>query len=192
MATTYGELIQRAIDAAIAGTDADKNPVLKQRLEAQTLTDLAMQAVAAMVAGNPELRARFQKQFTVTVTNGVATLPAGILLEYLREGSIRDNDTSLFPSGNVYARIKNTADFLTDTQSLLARYCAVDNNLFLCQPGMTDYTQYTSGTLTVDAPYVPDKTQLDTLVDDEVVNDIVEDVAARLRGLLRPEAEAVS
>lgn len=191
MATTYAELIQRAIDAAVAGTDADKNPVLKQRLEAQTVADLAMQAVAAMVANRPDLRPRFEKQFTVTLTNGVGALPAGILVEFLREGAVRNSDGSNNGLGSFLAKVNRFPNFIQDTVTALGQYCIVDNQIYARDPGSTDYTAATSP-LVIDAPYVPDKTQLDALVDDEVVNDIVEDVAIRLRGLLKPEAEAVS
>jgi len=191
MPITYGQLLQQSIDTAVAGTDADNNPVLKQRLETETLIDLALQAVSAMVAGNPELRARLEKRFTVAVTNGVGSMPSGLLLEYLREGSVRDEDQSQFMTGNPYSRVKNLADFLGDSQLLLARYCAVDNQLHACPPGYSDYTQF-SGNILLDAPFVPTKANLSTEVDDEVANDLIEDVAIRLRGLLDPKAEKVT
>jgi hypothetical protein len=188
---TYAELIQQVIDTAVAGTDADNNPVLKQRLETETLIDLTLQAVSAMVAGNPEIRARLEKRFSVTITNGIGALPSGLLLEYLREGSVRDSDQSMFATGNPYSRIKFATDFFTDSQLLLARYCVIDNTMYACPPGMSDYTNF-SGTLTLDAPFVPTKANLNTEVDDEIANDLIEDAAARLRGLLNPKAEKVT
>lgn len=191
MPTTYGQLLQRAIDVAVAGTDANNNPVIQQRLETESVIDLAMQAVAAMVANRPDLRPRFEKQFTVTLTSGVGALPAGILVEFLREGAVRNSDGSNNGLGSFLAKVNRFPNFIQDAVTALGQYCIVDNQIYARDPGSTDYTAATSP-LVIDAPYVPDKTQLDTLVDDEVVNDIVEDVAIRLRGLLKPEAETVS
>ena len=180
---TYSQLIDLAINTAVAGTDVDNNPILKQSLEAQGIVDQAFHALATIVAGNPELRARLEKQFSVSVTSGVGALPAGILTEYLREGAVRDSDQSLFTSGNPYSRIKYANDFFTDSQTLLARYCLVDNQIFAAQPGMTDYTQF-SGTLTIDAPFVPTKTDISTTVPDEIADNLVVQLATRLKGMI--------
>ena len=67
---TWNELIVSAQATAMAGTDADVNPIRKQRLEAGAMTDQALQALATVVAGSPELRARLEKQFSVTLTSG--------------------------------------------------------------------------------------------------------------------------
>lgn len=191
MAITYGQLIQRAIDIAVAGTDADNNPIIKQRLETESLVDLALQAVASMVAGNPQLRARLEKQFSVALSSGVGTMPAQIMLEYLREGAVRDSDTSANNGlGNFLAKVNRYDQFVTDQSTALGLYCVVDNAIYARPPGATDPAS-TIGPLVIDAPFVPITTDLSTLVDDEIVNDLLEDLAARLRGLLVPQSEAV-
>lgn len=185
---TYAEFIQRAIDTAVAGSDANNNPIIQQRLEAQTLTDLALQAVAAMVAEKPELRARFEKRFSVTLSSGVGTLPAGLLVEYLREGTVRNSDGANNGLGSFLAKVNRFNDFIQDANTALGLYCIVDNALYARDPGSTDYTA-ASSPIILDAPFVPTTTNLDTEVDSELVNDLVEDVAIRLRGMLKPRAD---
>lgn len=185
MAITWTQLISLAINTATAGTDIDNNPIIKQRLEAGAMTDQALQSLAVMVAGDPELRARLEKRFTVAMTNGIGAIPAGMLAEYLREGSVRDEDQTLFTAGNIYARIKFANDFFSDTQTLLPRYCLISNQIYACPPGTTDYTTF-SGNLVIDAPFAPTTADLDTTVPDEVINELVENLARRLRGLIAP------
>ena len=45
---TWNELIVSAQATAMAGTDADVNPIRKQRLEAGAMTDQALQALATL------------------------------------------------------------------------------------------------------------------------------------------------
>ena len=179
---TYAQLITLAQLTATAGTDIASNPVMKQRLNAEALTELALQELATVVAQNRELRQRLEKRFTVTLSNGEATLPAGMLSEYLREGSVRDSDTGANNgAGNIYARVFNYNTFLQDTQTLLGLYCLYDNKIVMRAPGYTDPTA-TIGPALIDAPFTPTKTDLDTEVPDEITNELVELLAERLQG----------
>jgi len=180
---TWNQLITLAINTAVAGTDADNNPIIKQRLEAGGMTDQALQAIADIVAGNPEIRARLEKRFTVALTNGVGTIPAGMLVQFLREGSVKDEDQSMFPSGNPYSRVKFANDFFTDSQLLLGRYCLIDNRVYACQPGIADYTQF-SGNLIIDAPFTPTAADMSTTVPDELTNDLVAMLAKHLHRVI--------
>lgn len=187
---TWDELISLAINTAVAGTDADNNPIIKQRLEAAAMTDASLQALAVEAAGNPEIRARLERRSTIAMTAGVGAVPAGMLIEYLREGSIRDEDQSQFQTGNPYSRVKNEADFFGDVNTLLGRYCLINNTVYACQPGTADYTQFT-GNLIADAPFAPTTADLSTTVPDELVNDLVEILARRLRGMIAPSEPPV-
>src|SRR5262245_43051454 len=89
---TLRELIQASIDIAIAGTDPDRNPLAKQTLEAESLLDTALQELAREVRGIPSLRARMVKEFSVTLTSGIGTIPETLLIEFLGEGIVRDGD----------------------------------------------------------------------------------------------------
>lgn len=188
---TWDELITLAINTAVAGTDADNNPILKQRLEAGGMTDQALQALATEVAGSPELRSRLEKQFSVTLTNGVGAIPAGMLTEYLREGAVRDSDTGANNgNGNILARVQRFPSFLTDMDTALGMYCLVSNQIYARPPAST-YPSDTIGPLVIDAPFTPTTSDLSTAVPDELTNDLVEILARRLKGQIAPAVAPV-
>ena len=180
----WTDLINFAINTAVAGTDADNNPIIKQRLEAGGMTDQALHALATMVAGSPELRARLEKQFSVALTSGVGTIPAGMLVEYLREGVVRDSSGS-GPGGlgNILARVNRYSSFIQDADTALGLYCVVDNQIYARPPASTFPTD-TIGPLLIDAPFVPTAANLNTEVPDEVADDLVAKLAILLRGMV--------
>lgn len=179
----WRELITFAIQTAVAGTDADNNPIIKQRLEAAGMTDQALQALADIVAGNPEIRARLEKQFSVSLTNGVGAIPAGMLVQYLREGVVRDSDGGGNNGlGNILARINRYANFIQDQSTAQGLYCVVDNQIYARPPG-SSFPADTQGPLVIDAPFTPTTADLDTTVPDELTNDLTELLAVKLRGM---------
>jgi len=181
---TWTQLISFAINTAVAGTDADNNPIIKQRLEAAAMTDQAIHELATIIAGNPELRSRLEKQFSVTLTSGIGTIPAGMLTEYLREGAVRDSDTGANNgNGNVLARVQRLAAFLTDADTSLGLYCLSTNQIYARPPAST-YPSDTIGPLVINAPFVPTTTNLDTEVPDEITDELVKLLAQKLRGIL--------
>lgn len=186
---TWAQLVTLAIATATAGTDADTNPIIKQRLEASAMTDQALQALATMVAGNVELRARLEKQFSVSLSGGVGAVPAGMLVEYLREGCVRDSDTGANNGlGNVLSRIQRYSTFIQDTDTAFGQYCVVDNQ-FYARPPASIYPSDTIGPLVIDAPFTPTVGDMNATVPDELSNDLVEMLAIRLKGIIaQPEA----
>jgi hypothetical protein len=180
------ELLDAAIATAIAGTEVDKNPVLRQRLEADAIAPQALHQLAKDVAGNPELRARLEKTFSVALTNGVGAIPAGLFVEYLREGSVRDGDTGANNGlGNILSRVKYYNDFITDQSTLLGLYCVVVNQIYTRPPGSVMPAD-TIGPLAINAPFVPTPDDMNTEVPDECVDTLVELLAIRMRGLIPP------
>lgn len=185
---TWAQLVSLAINTAVAGSDADNNPILKQRLEAEGMTDQALQALASVVAGNPELRARLEKQFSVSLSAGVGTIPAGMLVEYLREGAVRDSDGGGNNGlGNVLARVQRYPTFIQDQDVALGQYCVVSNQIY-ARPPASMFPADTIGPLVIDAPFTPTIADLSTTVPDELTNDLVAKLARLLRGMiLEPE-----
>lgn len=155
----------------------------KLTLEAEVLADLAIDELSVEVARDPELRARLEKQFSVTLTNGVGTLPAGIMIEYLREGSVKDSDLGANGFGNTLQRVKYLNDFLGFTQSVYGYYCIVDNTIRTKQISSGDFTG-TVGPLIIDAPFIPTKANINSEVPDEVEGPLVDMLAVRLRGII--------
>lgn len=185
----WRELITFAIQTAVAGTDADTNPIIKQRLEAGGMTDQALQALATIVAGNPEVRSRLEKQFSVALVSGVGSIPAGMLTEFLREGAVRDSDGGGNNGlGNIYARVNRYPLFIQDQDTTFGLYCLVDNSIYMRPPSST-FPADTQGPAIIDAPFTPTTSDLDTTVPDELSNDLVEILARRLRGMIAPSVD---
>lgn len=186
---TLAEVIQLGIDTAIAGTDPNKNPLRTQTLEAETLLDQALKELSVEIAQNPDLRARFTKEYSITLTNGIGALTTGILVEYLREGSVRDADTGANGGyGNILQRVKHRNDFYDYLNPAYGYYFLGENNaIYTRQIATGDFTA-TLSPLTINAPFAPSKSEISTLVDAEVVDDLVNMLAARLRGALESEA----
>lgn len=177
---TLSELIEMAIDHAVAGGDPDGSMAQKMKLEAESLAETAYNTLAIEVAGNPELRVRLEKNFSITLTNGIGTIPAEFLTEYLREGSVRDEN------GNVLQRVRNYNDLLQQSGPLFTafgRYCLVSNQIYTAQIGTGDLTA-TVGPLSADAPFIPAKASLNTEVPDEIQSNLVEILALVIRGQL--------
>lgn len=183
------QLVQLAIDTALAGTDPDSAIYQKYKMEGETLAEQCLHWLAVEVAGNPELRTRLEKRFSVTLTNGEATLPAGIMAEYLREGSVRDSDTSANNGlGNIYARVKYYNDFIQDPVTVFGLYCLYDNKIIARPPASTDPAAIT-GPLLIDAPFIPAKADVATDIPDELTDDLVKMLALRMRGAITGAGE---
>lgn len=180
---TLAELIRRSIDVAIAGGDVDAVILQKSTLEAEVLAELALDELAVDVAGSPELRARLEKQFSVPLVNGVGAMPAGILAEYLREGSVRDSDIGANGFGNNLSRVLYLNDFLGFLPSVFGYYCVNDNQIRTRAISSGDFTA-TVGPLTIDAPFLPTKGNMNAEVPDEIASDVVEMLAVKLRGVI--------
>lgn len=183
---TAAEVIQRAIDSAVAGSDPDPSVVQKHRQEAETLISQALNQLAADVAQNPDVRHRLEASFSVSLdANGVGTIPAGLMTEYLHEGSVRDSDTGANNGkGNPLCRVRQYRDFVMQSPfSVFGYYCLVDNQ-FQTKLGNGDFTSVI-GPLQVDAPFIPVKDDISTDVPDEITDDLVDFLAMRLRGLMR-------
>lgn len=180
---TLAELVRRALDVAISGTNPDSNILQSMTLEAEVLADLAIDELSVEVAGDRELRARLEKQFSVTLTAGVAALPAGIMLEYLRDGSVKDSDLGANGFGNILQRVHHLNDFLGYLPSVYGYYCITDNTIRTRQISSGDFTG-TVSPLIIDAPFIPTKANLNTEVPDELEGPLVEMLAVKLRGII--------
>lgn len=184
---TLPEYIQKAIDTAVAGTDPDVSIIQKLRMEAETLIDQVLYELAVQCAEDPEKRGRLSKNFSVTLTSGSATLPAGILVEYLREGSVRDADTQANGYGNVLVRVKYFNDLLKSLPTVFGYYCIENNKIYTRNINDGDLTA-TLGPLSIDAPFVPAKADIATDIPDEIQYDLVVLLATRLRGVIQEVA----
>jgi hypothetical protein len=161
----------------------DANWIQSQAMEAETLADLALHALAVDCASDPNLRARLETQFSVALVNGIGAIPATMLTEYLREGSVKDSDLQANGYGNVLQRVKYFNDLLGYQLPAYGYYCLSDNQIFTKQISSGDLTA-TIGPLIIDAPFVPAKADINTDIPDEITDDLAEILAVKLRGVI--------
>ena len=189
---TLQEAIESALATAVSGSDVDSNVLRKQALEAEVLIDQALHQLATDVAGKPELRARLETSFSVTLTDGIGTLPAGILIEYLREGSVRDGDAGANNgAGNILSKVNHYDDLVRYLNAGFGYYCIVKNQIHTRQIGSGSLST-TASPLTIWAPFVPSKANLNTDVPDEILDDLVQILAVMLRGIISRQMEAAA
>lgn len=187
---TLAECIRLSIDTAIAGTDVDRNPLAKQTLEAESLLDQSLHELAVEVAQNPDLRGRLTKEYSITLTNGIGALTSGINIEFLREGSVRDGDTSANNGyGNILQRVYHRNDFYNYLYPAYGYYFVGENNAIYTRQIATGDFISTLSPLTIDAPFTPTKSEINTLIDTEISDELVKILAARLRGTLDRQIE---
>jgi len=195
---TLNQIILESIDIAIAGMDPDSAPIQKMVLEAESIFDSAIQELAAVLHGLPRLRARMVKEFSVTLTNGIGTVPATVLIEYMGDGTIRDSDTSANNGyGNVLQRVHNRSDLLTLPAPYLMGYYCIEGNtsgiseIHTRQVATGSFTD-TLSPLTLNVIHIPAKTDLNTEIDPEIENNLKDRLAIRLRGQIGVAAEPAS
>lgn len=183
---TVLELVRRAIDTALIGMDKDPNMNVYQSYaqEVGHIADQAIKELAVEVAAKPELRAQLEKTFSVTLTTGVGSVPAGMLVEYLHEGSVRDADAGANGGlGNILQKVNHYDDLINPLPSIFGYYC-VKNKQFHTRQVSTGSFTATASPLTVDAPFLPTSANLNADVPDELVPNLVEMLAVRIRGII--------
>lgn len=152
----------------------------KHRREAESLVPQCLDKLARDVAADRDLQARLMVEFNVSLSSGVGDIPAEMLLEYIHEATVVDED-----GGNVLSRVQ----YLKDLYQILSTsfgYYTVANNQFYTKQISTGSLTDTSGPLIIDAPFVPTKTGISTEIPSEIEPNLVELLAMRLRGLMFP------
>lgn len=190
---TMLNVIQAAIDFAVTGTDPNTSVIQLLRQEAESCLDSALQELAEECAKDDSLRPRITKTFSVTLLNGVGTVPAGLLLQYLDLGLVQDGDSSAINGvGNTLTRVFHERDFYGPLPTVFGYYWVRGNAAtydILTRNLNTPYDfTGTVGPLAITAPRVPLKSEIPEL-DIEVTDRLSELLGIRLRGFLRPGNE---
>lgn len=186
---TLQEFITQSIDLAIAGSDPDASIIQKFTLEAESLVDPVFHQLVTEVRGDQRLRARCMKQFSITLTSGVGSIPATLMVEYIGEGSVRDSDSGASNGiGNYLSRVLHETDFIAYPSPYLfgLYWIGADTNgaaVIKTRQVNTGSLTDTVGDLVVVAPRTPTKAQIAEL-DAEVADRGLELMALRLRGLM--------
>lgn len=192
---TLAELIIRSVDIAVSGTDPDRNIIQKLTLEAESMADPALHQLCTEIRSDARLRARCMKQFSVTLTAGVGSIPATLMIQYIGEGSVRDSDTGASNGiGNYLSRVLHKTDFDALPAPYLFGYYWIGSDA----NGATtiETRQLTTGSLTdtvsplvVVAPRTPTKALISELAE-EVTDRLTEILAMRLRGMIAETEQA--
>ncbi len=166
---TVNEFIDRAIDLAIVGTDADKNVINRQTLELESIMANALHKLAEQTASDRTKRHLLMTNATVVLTNGVGATPLNALTSQMRHATVRDADASaLNGTGNILCWISQYHDFLRPQSPLLGYYCLANNQIYTKAIGTGGLTD-TLSPLTLDYPYIPTVAQLPTELEDDAV-----------------------
>jgi hypothetical protein len=177
---TLQSLIALAIDTAVAGTDPDSNVIQKLRREAESLVPQCLDKLARDVAADRDLQARLMTEFNVSLSAGVGTIPSEMLLEYIHEATVVDQD-----GGNVLSRVQYLKDLYQPLFNSFGYYTVANNQFYTKQINSGSLTD-TAGPLIIDAPFVPTKTGISTEIPSEIEPNLVELLAFRLRGMMFP------
>ena len=178
---TLDELIDRAIFVAYGTlTPSGEDAIIQADLQAEALAPHAMQQVTREILDDPERQHLLMREITITLTNGVGDIPAGLLTQYIDEASVRDGDTMANSGyGNVLTRIHQFNDFIEwRYDPRFGYYCLQDSKIYSIPIGGSAVGG--NGTLHLSAPYGIDADNIDDL-SDEAIEDVIIVLARLLR-----------
>lgn len=191
----YSELLDRAYFQALRGMDANTAPNLDDATTImEALVPSIFQAVAESYAADPRKQSLLRRTHTLTVTNGVATLPDEVLTSCLWNGSIADpNDVTVAQAQSFVAQFY---DFIQprDNWQIQLNWWNVKGDTefhFLAANDEYDPNDGFDGDLDYTGPSVPEipANASDTVnVPSEVASDLVESLANALRGAIAAQA----
>ncbi len=174
MALTRIQLINRAIEIALLGTDANTAPANFQEGFVESLAIDTVQDFAIQIARDPEQHFLLQKTYAVSLSAGVGTLPVSLLPETLRAGRVSDADE------NQLERVEYLSDLAAQRSPLFGYYCVVNDQIFTRQISSGSLVD-TNGPLVVVAGFIPDIDTLSADVPAVIQSDLVDLLATRVR-----------
>jgi hypothetical protein len=176
---TLKELIQRAVEIASGGGPADQLEIMAEALVPSTFRFATRQA-----AKDPVKRAAVTVQHTITLANGVGTLPTEVLVEFLDHSTIADPADAAM--ARKMRRVYSWNEFIRPLDNSLGYYIVTGTNkLHLTRPG-TSYNPVDGmdGDVVLTTPTVPTVPALNSQIvaPAEIVDDILLALAAGLTG----------
>lgn len=188
----YRELIYRAVEQAQRGLDPNRSKLMDAEGIAEVMLPAVFHKIATRCARDEKLRSILSSPFTVSFTNGIATLADTVLTAYLCESTLRDTTNRT----KRYSHILNWGDFVRPRSAIDKRF-----GWYSVQGGVTlaiiepnaDYTDGAGLTgnrnLTCPrVPAVPASAATEVDAPEEIVNDITSILAEMIRGKLIAEA----
>lgn len=109
---TYEEFIATALQMALAGADASRSDLLNTEQTAESLVSNVFRNVTLVINADPDKRSLLRRTHAITLTAGVGTLPATILMEVLNGAVVLDPDDATITADDM-AYVPEYQDFVT-------------------------------------------------------------------------------
>lgn len=185
---TDSEAINRAIDVAIVGTDADRSVISRQKLELQSLYENAINMFADKITNDPNSRHLLMQSASLdllndpTTNNQYAVLPTGAMSAAHKSFSLVD------AAGNILCNIQHRNDFLSPQAPVFGYYwleygAANEIRIFVRATGSSIPDFFgTQGPLTADYLFIPQRA-------DQIPGEIENDFIAIFASLIKTGIE---
>lgn len=181
MALTYAQLLDLAVEQALAGAPEQAEGDIEVRAEA--LASTAMRSLAMGVAADPEKRHTLIRNVTIALTNGAGVIPDTVLLDYLCSATLSNpNDAT-----EDYAYVPFWDDYRETSDRRLGYFTNQGTTLDVTQPTVA----YTAGSgltgnvdLTTPTAPVPPAAATDPIANlpVDLEPDLISSLARMLRG----------
>lgn len=133
MAITYQSILESALRVAnLVGMDANSSAWIDNKIVLEDLFYSACRQAILDGSDNPNEIGDLKYDHTVTITNGVGTLPSEVLDELLSGSTVYSDDGALNGLMSFQPRY---FDYIRDGHTQLGYYAIQDNNLLLKEPG---------------------------------------------------------
>lgn len=189
---TFQELIDAALEQAMAGLPLD-SPVVDSDIIAETLVPNVFQDIALRYAADPDKRSLLLKTHTLSLTDGVATLPDEALSQ-AKGGAVISDPDDVSVAQNA-ALVWNWNDFVAPRNGLLSQIpqWTIRNDIFyyLEADATYDPSDGFNGELELMIATIPETPTLATGTLDipvEAESDMVAALAQAIRGLVMKAA----
>lgn len=183
MATTWRQMIYRAVNNAMRNINPPVSPNVDAEGIAETLFPTVSQEVCEATAADPYKRSLLRRTKTVTLTAGLATLTEDVLTKYFADATLLKTDNL-----NFHYSYRDYPDFIRKNDLRLGYFTRNGTTLMVRDPNQA-FTQPLTATgarsLVVPCVVLRPATA-DTAVDapDEIISDLEDALSEALRGQL--------
>lgn len=196
---TYAEFINQSSWQALKGMPSGGSFDVDSLFPiAESLVPSVFQQVGEDAAGDERKRSLLRRNKTITVTSGSATVSDDVLTAYIEDSTYMDTSDLT----KTYSWVRNFSDFIDPS---LAAAPFSNYGYFTMRDGVTlnqreagelyDPSSGFTGSMTLNIPCVPLRPALASSaldVPDEILNDLLDVMAAALQGAVMKQAAATT
>ncbi len=182
MAFSQKSIGDRAIRVAtMAGLDPHTSPVVDNGVVAEDLFYDALRRAVAESAKNPSDAQAMKRDHTITITNGVGTMPDTVLDDFLSSSSIYSTTDSNIAENSTYC--PRYVDYLRPVHSQLGYYAVQGSSLLYREPaGDAGAWDGDLHLVTVSTPAIPATIADAMTISTELAERTIQILAGMLRG----------